>query len=332
MPTLPAASDFTGSAITEAQFKTAITSQREFLATLLGTAGTQAAALSAMGVLLHNVASKTAAYTVVAGDRGKLLDCTGTWTLGLTAAATLGAGFAFAVRNSGAGTITIDPNSTELIDGETSIAIGPGDSCMVMCTGAAFVTVGRSTTEIPDQSGNAGKFLYTDGSNASWDHLPVEYKLIVPETNVGAVSVLDLTWDESLYDGIRIELSNVIPSATVALQARMGYGNGATFATSGYEFLRNGVLATGASLMTLSESCGTAAGETTSAVIDLTLNGNGGFAGTFQVASKNSTFNSGSAGQFWFNGTPQAWDAIRLYWFSGSFEAAGTYKLYGRLK
>lgn len=49
MPTLPAASSFTGSTVTEAQFKTAITDQREFLAGLLGTAGTQAAALTTLG-------------------------------------------------------------------------------------------------------------------------------------------------------------------------------------------------------------------------------------------------------------------------------------------
>lgn len=149
MPTLPAASSFTGSAITEAQFKSAITDLRTFLADLLGTAGSQAAALAALGALGGTVAEKTGAYTVIAADRGRLIDATsGTWTLSLTAAATLGAGFAFAVRNSGAGTITIDGASTEQIDGATTIALAPGESCVVVCNGTAWKTVGR--TVIPE--------------------------------------------------------------------------------------------------------------------------------------------------------------------------------------
>lgn len=147
MPTLPAAADFTGASITEAQFKTAITDQRGFLADLLGTAGTVATALTALGAVLNTVSAKTSAYTVVAADRGKLIDATtGTWTLTLTAAATLGAGFAFAVRNSGTGVITIDPSSTEQIDGGTTVALGEGESCLVVCNGTAFKTVGRTVT------------------------------------------------------------------------------------------------------------------------------------------------------------------------------------------
>jgi len=94
--------------------------------------------------LLNGVSAKSTGYTVVAGDRGKLIDCDGTFTLSLTAAATLGAGFAFAVRNSGSGTITIDPNSTEQIDGAATITLGAGESCLVICDGAGFKTVGRA--------------------------------------------------------------------------------------------------------------------------------------------------------------------------------------------
>ena len=143
MPTLPVATEFTGPGITEAQFKTAITNLRGFLADLLGTAGSQAAAQVALQALLGaGVDARSGAYTVVAGDRGKLINATGTWTLALTAAATLGAGFAFALRNSGAGVITIDPNASEQIDGATTISVAAGSSCLVVCTGAAWLTVG----------------------------------------------------------------------------------------------------------------------------------------------------------------------------------------------
>lgn len=145
MTALPASSDFTGAGITEAQFKTAISDLRTFLADLLGTDGLSATAMTALGAVLNATLSKSAAYTVVAGDKGKLIDYTsGTYTLSLTAAATLGAGFSFAVRNSGAGVITIDPSSTELIDGAATITLAAGESCFVLCSGTAFKTVSKA--------------------------------------------------------------------------------------------------------------------------------------------------------------------------------------------
>lgn len=81
---------------------------------------------------------KTGAYTLTAADKGALIDCSGTWTLGFTAAATLGAGWWCYLRNTGTGTITADPNASELIDGVTSGAIRPGMTLLVMCDGAEF--------------------------------------------------------------------------------------------------------------------------------------------------------------------------------------------------
>lgn len=146
MPTaLPASTDFTGAAVTEAQFKTALSNMRTFLSDLLGTDGLSATALTALGAILNATLSKSAAYTVVAADKGKLIDyTTGTYTLSLTAAATLGAGFSFAVRNSGAGVITIDPNGTELIDGAATITLAADESCFVLCSGTTFKTVSKS--------------------------------------------------------------------------------------------------------------------------------------------------------------------------------------------
>lgn len=160
MPTLPTAAAFTASTVTEAQFKSAITDLREFLATLLGTAGTQQAALAAMGSLIAATVDKTAAYTVAAGDRGKLINCsTGTFSLSLLAVATAGAGFCLAVRNSGTGVITVDPDTTEHIDGATTITLGAGESCLVVCDGAAWKTVGR--TVVPEYGVLLGMYART---------------------------------------------------------------------------------------------------------------------------------------------------------------------------
>lgn len=110
-----------------------------------GTGGTtQIAALQALGVITNSTVAKSAAYTVVAADRGDVLLCTGTWTLTLTAAATLDNGFSFAVVNSGTGSITIDPNLTETIDGLATKLISPGQSCIVVCNGTGFYTLGLS--------------------------------------------------------------------------------------------------------------------------------------------------------------------------------------------
>jgi len=138
MPALPPSSDFTGSAVTEGQFKTAISNLRTFLSDLLGSTGTVPAALSALGTLGGQTMAKTAAYTVIAADRGKLIECSGTFSLSLTAAATLGTGFSFIVANTGSGTITIDPNASETINGATTLNLAAGAWAIVVCNGTSF--------------------------------------------------------------------------------------------------------------------------------------------------------------------------------------------------
>ncbi len=181
MPNLPLATDFTGSAVTEAGFKTAIAAMRDFLALLLGTSGTQAAALAAIGSPLNGVVAKTATYTLAAADRGKLFDATsGTWTFNLIAAATAGDGFVFAVRNSGSGVITIDPNSTETIDGAATITLSAGESCLCVCNGTAWKTVSKAAaltsaaivaaltyTPSPNTHNHAGAYVGVDNASTN---------------------------------------------------------------------------------------------------------------------------------------------------------------------
>lgn len=92
------------------------------------------------------VVAKSANYTVLASDFLQMFKCSGTFTLSLTAAATLLDGFMFYVKNTGSGVITIDPNSTEQIDAATTIAVNPNEGCIVFCDGSAFFTIGRPTT------------------------------------------------------------------------------------------------------------------------------------------------------------------------------------------
>lgn len=146
MTALPPSTDFTGAGITEGQFKTAISSLRDYLATLLGTTGAVVDALVAMGVPMSKTQTKTGAYTVIASDRGSVIEATsGTWTLSLTAAATLGDGFVFSFINSGSGTITIDPNASELIAGQATLTMGPGTSGTWYSNGTQWRAVASAT-------------------------------------------------------------------------------------------------------------------------------------------------------------------------------------------
>jgi len=94
--------------------------------------------------LNFNVISKTSDYTVVAADKTKLILCTADLTLTLTAAATLGDGFVFNVRASG-GDVTIDPNSSETIDGAATFVVGDGNSETFVCNGSNWFSLGNSS-------------------------------------------------------------------------------------------------------------------------------------------------------------------------------------------
>lgn len=109
--------------------------------TVAGTLTKRIADLEGAGGETITISAKTGAYTVVAGDLGAVIDCTsGTFTVSLTAAATLGVGFNCWIKNYGSGAITIDPNASEDIDDYASIILRSGESVQIFCTGTAWRT------------------------------------------------------------------------------------------------------------------------------------------------------------------------------------------------
>lgn len=84
-------------------------------------------------------ATKSAGYTAVANDNNAFIRFTAAATLSLTAAATLGANWHVLVVADG-GDVTIDPNSTETIDGRTTLTVRNGSSVLVICDGTNFKT------------------------------------------------------------------------------------------------------------------------------------------------------------------------------------------------
>lgn len=88
--------------------------------------------------------AQSTAYTVVAADNGRTILATGTWVLGALAAATLGTGFRFSVRNAGSGTITFDPNGAETVDGSATFPLSPGSAATFETDGVSWVSISRT--------------------------------------------------------------------------------------------------------------------------------------------------------------------------------------------
>jgi hypothetical protein len=107
--------------------------------------------------------AQASAYTVVAADHRRLIACTGTWTLTLTAGATLGAGFEVLARNVGSGLITIDPDGSETIDGDATLVLPPRFGGSLIWTGTEWLTTIPAETLIRAQvtSGSSGVVDFT---------------------------------------------------------------------------------------------------------------------------------------------------------------------------
>jgi hypothetical protein len=106
------------------------------------------AGLKAITTTLNQAISVTtlnSAYTLGAAERAQFINWTGaSSTIALTAAATLGQDWFCYIRNSGSSNITIDPALVELINGQSTLTLSPGNSFMVICDGTGFYTVGLS--------------------------------------------------------------------------------------------------------------------------------------------------------------------------------------------
>lgn len=89
--------------------------------------------------------AKSANYTALKTDNARFIEFTASATLSLTAAATLTDGWMCIVKANG-GSVTIDPSSSEQIDGANTKTIANGGFALVYCNGTAFHTIGTDTS------------------------------------------------------------------------------------------------------------------------------------------------------------------------------------------
>ena len=117
----------------------------------VGTSNVDAATLAGYGLLAvsntlnasHPVTTFSTNATATAADRAQSYVWTGgagTFTLPL--AGTLGNNWFMLLRNSGTGTLTVSTSGGQLFNGSTTVSLQSGDSCIIVCSGSAYYSVG----------------------------------------------------------------------------------------------------------------------------------------------------------------------------------------------
>ncbi len=146
---------------------------------------------------------KTGDYVALLADNGKIIemDKATAVTLTLTAAADLSEGWFIDVHNSGAGVLTIDGDSTELVDDEETIELVTGEGIRIVCDGTGFWTIGRQRSSLatPDfTSGEetvASDTLLTVAHSLASSPINVEVSLLCKVNDQGFLA------DESIQSG-----------------------------------------------------------------------------------------------------------------------------------
>jgi hypothetical protein len=121
----------------------------------VGTSNVDAATLAGYGLLAvsntlnvsHPVTTFSSNTSATTTFRAQTYVWTGgAGTLTLDSAATLGNNWFMFLRNSGSGTLTVATTGGELFNGSTTVSLQAGDSCMIVCSGNAFYSVGLGRT------------------------------------------------------------------------------------------------------------------------------------------------------------------------------------------
>ncbi len=258
MTALPSAASFNGASVTEGDFKTAISNLLLYLSGQFGSTGVPIDAQAAMGVIFGSApVPKTGAYSVVAGDRGKTISCSGTFTVSLPDVATVGEGFSVAIANTGSGDITIDPASTQLIGGAATKTLDPHTMAMCSVVGGGWETVGSPPTATTTRSGivqlvdsySSTSLVLAPTANALKSGVDAALAAVNLAPTAGSTYILcqkaaEATTTSASYTKIGPQM-NVIKSGTIRFYGEHHKINGGASGSSYLQVLKNGAVVGG---------------------------------------------------------------------------------------
>jgi hypothetical protein len=192
----------------------------------IGSSGADAATLAGYGLLAigqtlnqsQPVTTFSSSYTALTTDRSSTYVWTGgAGTLTLSLASTLADNWFMFVRNSGTGALTITGTSGDLVNGSASIALQPTDSCIIVCSGTQFYTVGL---------GKSTQFAFTQLSKAV---LTGTYTLTASEaSNVIQKYTGALTGNVTIVVPATVQVYYIVNATTGPYSVTISTGSGAT--------------------------------------------------------------------------------------------------------
>jgi len=192
----------------------------------IGSSGQDAATLAGYGLLAigqtlnqsQPVTTFSSNYTALTTDRSSTYVWTGgAGTLTLSLASTLADNWFMFLRNSGTGALTVTGTSGDLINGSASIALQPTDSCILVCSGTQFYTVGL---------GKSTQFAFTQLSKAV---LTGTYTLTASEaSNVIQKYTGALTGNVTIVVPATVQVYYIVNATTGAFTVTISTGSGAT--------------------------------------------------------------------------------------------------------
>ena len=169
------------------------------------------------------VASKSANYTATASDG--LLLCTGTFTVTLPAAATVGAAFTLVVKNASTGVITVDGNASETIDGAPTITVPANDAVILVSDASNWAAIRAATTTLSKTTST------TTITGTTADALSYS----VPANTLGTDQILEVEIvGDYLYSGVGS--ANFIVSATYGATTLASFNQSISTNASRYPF------------------------------------------------------------------------------------------------
>ncbi len=155
--------------------------------------------------------AKTGTFTAVAADVGEIFDVTsGTFTIDFDAAATLGAGWAITIANTGSGKVTLDPNGAETIDGKTTLDMPAGRD----------LTVWSDGTNLHTFASGSGQIVLLQSQEASADS-SLDFTTLIDTTFASYVLVGAALNPATDAQNIRIKLSDDALSTFLTIQQNL---------------------------------------------------------------------------------------------------------------